>query len=86
MAFADSMASSHLFERGLDDDVVGFFAAQQADAAGVNERERPPVPFGLGGDAVAGDAGLIVDNCDALADDAIEQRGLADIGPSDDGD
>ena len=29
----------HLFERGLDDDVVGFFAAQQADAAGVHERE-----------------------------------------------
>ena len=28
-----------LFERGLDDDVVGFFAAQQTDAAGVHERE-----------------------------------------------
>ena len=75
-----------LFERGLDDNVVGFFAAEQADAAGVHERERFSVPLGLGGDAVARDAGLVVDNRDAFSDDAIEQRGFADIWPSDDGD
>ena len=42
-------------------------------------------PFGLGGDAVAGDAGLVVDDGDAPAGDAIEQGGLADIGSADDG-
>ena len=76
----------HLFQRGLDDDVVGFFAAQQADAAGVHERERLAAPLGLGGDAVARDAGLVMHNRNPLADDAVEQRGFADIWPSDNGD
>ena len=76
----------HLFERGLDDDVVGFFAAQQADAAGVHEREGFSAPLGLGGDAVARDAGLVMHDRNPLADDAVEQRGFADIGPADDGD
>ena len=86
MAFAASMASFHLLQRGLDDDIVGFFAAQQADAAGVHQREGFSAPLGLGGDAVARDAGLIMHNRNALADDAIEQRGLADVWPPDDGD
>ena len=76
----------HLFERGFDDDIFGFFAAQQADAAGVHERERFSVPLGLDADAVARDAGLVVDNRNAFFDDAVEQRGLADIWPADDGD
>ncbi len=76
----------HLFERGLDDDVAGFFAAQQTDAAGVHEREGVPAPLGLGGDAVARDAGLVMHDGDAPSDDAIEQRGLADIRPADNGD
>ena len=45
-----------------------------------------PLPFGLGADAVARDAGLVMDDGDAPSDDAIEQRGLADIGPADNGD
>jgi hypothetical protein len=76
----------HLLHRGLDDDVAGFFAAQQADAAGVHEREGASVPFGLGADAVARDARLVMHDGDAPSDDAVEQRGLADIGAADDGD
>ena len=63
-----------------------FSRAQQADAAGVHEREGAPAPLGLGADAVARDAGLVVHDGDAPADDAVEQGGLADIGPADDGD
>ena len=63
-----------------------FSRAQQADAAGVHEREGAPVPLGLGADAVARDAGLVVDDGDAPSDDAVEQRGLADVGAADDGD
>ena len=35
---------------------------------------------------VAGDAGAVVDQCEAFADEAVEQRRLADIRPSDNGD
>ncbi len=76
----------HLLHCRADDDVIRLFAPQQADAAGVNEREGAAAPFGLGADAVAGDAGLIVDDGDAPADDAVEQGGLADIRAADDGD
>jgi hypothetical protein len=75
-----------LFERGLDDHVVGFLAAQQADAAGVHERERFSVPLGLDAHAVARDAGLVMHDGDAPFDDAVEQRGFADIRTADDGD
>src|SRR5262249_19975850 len=35
---------------------------------------------------IAGDPGKVVDQCEALADQAIEQRRLADVRPSDNGD
>ena len=75
-----------LFERGFDDHVVGFFAAQQADAAGVHERVDAPVPFGLHAHAVARHAGLVMDDGDAPLDDAVEQRGFPDVRAADDGD
>ena len=43
------------------------------------------MPFGLGGDAVARDAGLVMNNGNALAGDAIKQGGLADIWTADNG-
>ena len=75
-----------LLEGGLDDDIAGFFAAQQAQAPGVHQGEGASVPFGFDADAVARHARLIVDDGDALAGDAIEQGRLAHIGPSDNGD
>ena len=76
----------HLVERGLLDLVHCFLAAQQADAAGVHQLERPSVPLGLGADAIARDAGPVVHDGNAPPGDAIEQRGLADIRPANNGD
>ena len=75
----------HLFHRRLDDDIIGFFTAQQADATGVHQRKGSSVPFRFGNDSVARHARLIVDNGDAPSNNAIEQRGLADIGATDNG-
>ena len=44
------------------------------------------MPFRLGADAIAGHPRLIVHNGDAPTCDSIEQGGLADVGPTDDGD
>ena len=76
----------NLIEGGLGDDVGGFLAAEQADTAGIDEREGITAPFGFGGDAVAGDAGDVVDNGDAPAHNAIKQSRLADIRPAHDSD
>jgi hypothetical protein len=75
-----------LLHGGLDDDIAGFLAAQQTDAAGVHERVGPALPFGLDAHAVARDARLVMHNRDAFFDDAIEQRGFAHIRAADDGD
>jgi hypothetical protein len=75
----------HLFERRLNDDIVRLFAPEQADAAGIHQCERPPAPIHFGGDAVARDAWLIMHDGNAPPGDAIEQCGLADVGPADNG-
>ena len=75
----------HLCERGFDNHIVGFFAAQQTDAAGVYEREGFSVPLGLDADAVARDAGLVMHDRNAFFDDAIEQRGFPDVWPTNNG-
>ena len=72
----------HLIERRASDDVLGFLAAQQADAAGVHERERPAEPLDFGADAVARDTRLVVHDGDATARDAVEERGFADVRPT----
>ena len=55
-------------------------------AAGVDDDERAAVPVGLEHLAVAGDAGLLLDDRVAPADEAVDQRRLADVGAADDGD
>ena len=60
--------------------------AARHPAAGVDEAEGHAEPVGVHLLAVAGDAGLLLDDGDALADDAVHQGGLADVGPTDDGD
>ena len=54
-------------------------------AAGVDDLEAAACPLGLVGDAVAGDAGLVLDDGLAAADDAVHQGRLADIRAADDG-
>src|SRR5581483_11204128 len=56
------------------------------DAAGVDDAEVASAPLGFAVEAVAGDAGLIADDGAAASNDAVEERGLADVGASDDGD
>lgn len=57
-----------------------------ADAARVH-RQRIVVRDADGGaEAVAGDAGLVMNNGNAAADHAVEDGGFADIGSADDGD
>ncbi|CAM5711636.1 hypothetical protein SVIOM342S_05728 [Streptomyces violaceorubidus] len=54
-------------------------------AAGVDDLEAAARPLGLVGDAVAGDAGLVLDDRLTAADDAVHEGRLADIGAADDG-
>ena len=71
-----------LLADGGFDDVVG----RGDKPAGVDERERAPGPFGVGVMAVARHAGQVVHDGIAMADDAVEERGLPDVRTSDDGD
>ena len=75
-----------LFERGFRDDVGCLFPTEQANAAGIDECERLAMPFGFGADAIARDAGLIVDDGNAPPNDPVEERRLADVRATDDGD
>ena len=58
---------------------------EEVEAAGVDDRERHPVPLRDGVLAVAGDPGLVVDDGLAPPHEAVEERGLADVRPADDG-
>ncbi len=53
--------------------------------AGVHYREVAAVPVRRVHDAVAGDAGGVLDHCLAAAEDPVDQGGLAHVGPADDG-
>ena len=55
-------------------------------AARIHQPEAPPVPFRWRKVAVAGHAGLRIDDREAPADDAVEERRLADVGAPDDRD
>ena len=56
------------------------------EAGGIDDGEfeiaEPPLALA----AVAGDAGLVIDQRELLPDQPVEQRRLSDIGPADDGD
>ena len=55
-------------------------------AAGVDDGEVPPGPLGVEQLAVPGDARALLDDGLAPADDPVDQRALADVGPADHGD
>jgi len=56
------------------------------DAAGVDQARVGGLPLDEAVDAVAGDAGLVANDGAARAGEAIEERGLADVGAAADGD
>ena len=51
--------------------------------AGVDKREPAIVPLGLVGNAVAGYAGNVLDDCFATPENSVDQRRLADVGSTD---
>ena len=53
-------------------------------STGVDHGEGPPAPLGVELLAVAGHAGSFLDHRGPTADDAVDQRRLADVGPSGD--
>ena len=55
------------------------------DAAGVNETRGAAGPIDFAIDAIAGDTGLVADDGAPAAGEAIEEGGLADVGPPADG-
>ena len=71
---------------GLDLDLLGQPARVGVPAAGVDDGEGATVPVGVVGHAVAGHAGDVLDDRLTTADDAVDQRGLAHVGSSDDRD
>lgn len=75
-----------LFDGGGGDDVGGFFAADEADATGIHEGEAAAVPFGFGGDAIAGDARFVMNDGDAAADNPVKKGGFSDVRATDNGD
>ncbi len=55
------------------------------EAAGVDDHEPPAVPLGVAVQPVTRRPGAVLDDRRARPDDAVEQRGLADVGPAHDG-
>ena len=56
------------------------------EACGIDDGEFEIAEPRLALAAVAGDAGLVIDQRELLPDQPVEQRRFADIGPADDGD
>ena len=54
------------------------------DAAGIDNFQDATIPFGLAVNAVASNAGFVGNDGAARARQAVEERGLADVRPSDD--
>src|SRR5205085_11850478 len=55
-------------------------------SAGVDEPELTPIPVGARKMPITRRSSLLTDDGAVLADDAIEQRGLANVGPADERD
>ena len=74
-----------LIDGGAGDDVVRLFAVLEANSAGVHERVGLAQPLRFHADAISGHSRLVMDDGDALSDDAVEQGRFPNIGPTDDG-
>ena len=69
---------------GLGADRLGQAAGVRVPAAGVDDREGAAVPGGVVVDPVTGDAGDVLHDGLAAADDPVDQGGLADVRAADD--
>lgn len=75
----------HLFHRRFDNNIPSFLAVEETDATGIHESKRLTAPLRFSAHAIARDAGLVMDNRNAPADNAVKQRGFADIRPTHNG-
>ena len=73
-----------LLARAERDRVVGIDV--ELDAAGIDAGERSAAPLREGVQPVAGHAGRVLDDREPLADQAVEEGALPDVGATDDGD
>ena len=74
-------------DAGFQGDLVGeAIFIEGADAAGVDELARILGEGAGRGDAIPGDAGLIVHDGDASSGQTIKEGGFPNVGASDDGD
>ena len=76
----------HLLANARGNRIGRLRVIDHREAAGVDQLEHRSLPVRPARDPVARDAALFVHDRHALADDAVEQRGLADIGPAHDRD
>ena len=76
---------AHLFEDARLNGAAAVLVLE-VHAARVDELEGLVLPDYRADEAVASHAALVVDDGDALAGDAVEDGGLADVGTSNDGD
>ena len=86
----DDQADGVGLAEGLVDlrgDLAGVGAGQllAEQAARIDDAEGDAAPLGGGVEPVAGRAGQVLDDGAAPAEDAVEERGLADVGPPDEG-
>ena len=70
----------------LPADLLVEVAARRQPTPGVDEQEGDAEPLGLDDLAVPGDAWVVLDDGDALADGPVDEGGLPDVGPAHDGD
>src|SRR5687768_100956 len=85
----DEEGHVRLFDRGRDltaNLAVHWRARIVGQSAGVDEPERPAIPLGTREVAIARRPRFLGDDRAVVADDAVEQRGLADVGAPDERD
>ena len=70
----------------LAGDISGEFIAGNLPAAGIDEQELPPTPIGGEFATIARHSGPLFDYCRTATDDPVDERRLAHIGTTDDGD
>jgi hypothetical protein len=70
---------------GLPPDAGLDFARAVVEATGVYKRELATAPLDRRVEAIPRRTGLVLDDGDALADEAVEKGGLAYVRPPDDG-
>ena len=82
MMMASASSSATLAWRKISAGMNLFFGN---NAAGIDDAQAAPAPFGLAVEPVAGDAGFVADDGAPRSHQPVEERGFADVGTAHDG-